>query len=79
MVFGAGGAEVDEPLAVEESGHLFQYLDTPLIVLDQVVIADRMPAIRLWTGSDGTLTLTSPIRDGAVWRIFVPLRCAVCS
>jgi hypothetical protein len=34
----AGEAEVDEPLAVEPAGHLFQDLDAPLAILDQVVV-----------------------------------------
>src|SRR5438105_1138082 len=35
----AGEAEVDEPLAVEGSGHFFQNLDAPLIILDQFVVS----------------------------------------
>ena len=34
----AGEAELDEPFAVEVLGHLFQYLDPPQVVLDQVVV-----------------------------------------
>ena len=38
MVFVAGEAEVDEPLAVEGAGHRLQNLDAPLAVLDQLVV-----------------------------------------
>ena len=36
--FVSGEAEVDEPLAVERAGHLFQNLDAPLVVFDQIVV-----------------------------------------
>jgi len=34
----AGEAKLDEPLAVEVLRHLFQNLDPPQVVLDQVVV-----------------------------------------
>jgi hypothetical protein len=37
----AGEAEVNEPLAVEPSGHLLQDLDASLAVLDQVVVGGQ--------------------------------------
>ena len=38
VVFVAGEAEVDEPLAVEGAGHRLQNPDAPLAVLDQLVV-----------------------------------------
>ena len=35
----AGETEVDEPLAVERAGHLFENLDAPLVVFDQIVVS----------------------------------------
>ena len=37
-MFVAGEAEVDEPLAVKKSRRLLQQRNTPLVVLDQVVV-----------------------------------------
>ena len=41
VVFVAGEAELDEPLAVKSAGHSFQDLDAPLAVLDQVVVGGQ--------------------------------------
>ena len=38
MVFVAGEAKVDEPLAVEGVGHRLQNLDAPLAVFDEFVV-----------------------------------------
>jgi hypothetical protein len=37
--FVSGEAEIDEPLAVERAGHLFQNLDASLVVFDQIVVS----------------------------------------
>ena len=53
VVFVAGEAEVDEPLAVEGAGHRLQNLDAPLAVLDQLVVGRQDARDALLDGERG--------------------------
>jgi hypothetical protein len=61
VVFVAGEAEVDEPLAVEGAGHRLQNLDAPLAVLDQLVVGRQDARDALLDGERGS-SLTSSSR-----------------
>ena len=66
--FVSGEAEVDEPLAVERAGHLFQNLDAPLVVFDQIVVGRqdaRDPALD-WRGGGIGTEIVDADRD---WRL----------
>jgi len=50
-------AEVNEPFAVDGSGHLFESLNAPLVVPDQLVIGrqDARDSALDWKGGKGYL------------------------
>jgi hypothetical protein len=53
VVFVAGEAEVDEPLAVEGAGHRLQNRDAPLVVLDEFVVGRQDARDALLNGERG--------------------------
>ncbi len=73
MVFVAGEAEVDEPLAVEGAGHRLQNPDAPLAVLDQLVVGRQDARDPPLHRQRGNADFTSLCDDGDSVRISVPL------
>jgi hypothetical protein len=56
VVFVAGEAEVDEPLAVEGAGHRLQNLDAPLAVLNEFVVGRKDARNAFLDGERGNAT-----------------------
>ena len=77
----AGVAEVDEPLAVDPLGHLFQELIRRLLFSIRSSYAERMAAILRWIGRGGRsnrdVVEASSVRHAAPWSLSLTLVAAL--